>query len=78
MIELSDFYNDGFGWICRPCERDLTPINETARPSRLLSEGEAESKSPRLSNLALARWEDGAQRTLVCPRCGISEAVEKS
>lgn len=78
MIELSDFYNDGFGWVCRPCERDLAPINDPNRRSRLLSEGEAESKSPRLSNRALARWEDATQRTLVCPRCGISESVEKS
>lgn len=79
MMELNDFYNDGFGWICRHCERELIkeekPENER---SRLLTEGEAESKSPRLSNLALAKWADPAQRTLRCPRCGITELADKS
>ncbi|MGI8884794.1 MAG: hypothetical protein ACR2IA_11200 [Pyrinomonadaceae bacterium] len=78
MQELNDFYNDGFGWICKHCERELesqTPINE--KHSRLMSEGEAESKQPRFSNLALAKWADAAQRTLVCPRCGITELADK-
>ena len=77
-IELKDFYNDGFGWVCRQCERDLAPTRNADEPSRLLREGEAESKNPRLSNLSLAKWEDAAQRILVCPRCGVSESVEKS
>ena len=78
MQELNDFYNNGFGWICKHCERELkvqTPITE--QHSRLMSEGEAESKSPRFSNLALAKWADAAQRTLVCPRCGITELADK-
>lgn len=79
MQELNDFYNVGFGWICRHCERELLkeekPENEH---SRLLTEGEAESKSPRFSNLALAKWTDPAQRTLLCPRCGITELADKS
>lgn len=76
MIELTDFYNDGFGWVCRHCERDLS----TAVPehSRLLREGEAESKQPTFSNPALAKWADPAQQILVCPRCGISESADKS
>ena len=77
MIELNDFYNDGFGWICRQCERELETATATPT-SRLLREGEAESKSPQLSSRALAKWADAAQRILVCPRCGISEMVEKS
>lgn len=76
MHELNDFYNEGFGWICRHCERELaTPAAER---SRLLEEGEAEAKNPRLSNVALAKWADPEQRTLTCPRCGITEPVEKS
>lgn len=75
MIELNDFYNEGFGWICRHCERDLK--TETERTSRLLREGEAESKNPTLSNSALAKWADPAHRTLVCPNCGITELVDK-
>lgn len=77
MTELDNFYNEGFGWICRHCERELGS-SQTGERSRLLREGEAESKSPQLSNVALAKWADAAQRILVCPRCGISELVEKS
>lgn len=78
-LELKDFYNAGFGWICKRCERELE--NQTNIPdknvSRLLREGEAESKQPRFSNLALAKWSNAAQRILTCPRCGATEAVEK-
>jgi len=77
MIQLNDFYNEGFGWICRRCDLDLNSEDSTTH-SRLLLEGEAESKQPRLSTAALAKWADPAQRILVCPRCGISELVEKS
>jgi hypothetical protein len=78
-LELNDFYNDGFGWICKHCERELKP-RENARAqkhSRLMREGEAESKQPKLSNSALAKWADAAQRTLTCPRCGITELADK-
>lgn len=77
-LDLNDFYNDGFGWICKPCERELREqtILE-AKTSRLMNEGEAESKQPKLSNLALAKWTDKAQRTLICPRCGITESADK-
>jgi hypothetical protein len=77
-IELNDFYNDGFGWICKHCERELKET-ETSEPkrSRLMTEGEAESKQPRLSNPALAKWLDKTQQTLICPRCGLTESVDK-
>ncbi|HVF29949.1 MAG TPA: hypothetical protein VNA22_03220 [Pyrinomonadaceae bacterium] len=77
MIELNDFYNDGFGWACRHCAAELTGPSENTR-SRLLLEGEAESKQPLLTNQALAKWADPEQRTLMCPRCGITESMEKS
>jgi hypothetical protein len=78
MLELNDFYNAGFGWICRQCERELTKGKEkTGRLSRIMSEGEAESKQFSLSTQALAKWADPAERILVCPRCGISEPVDK-
>jgi hypothetical protein len=81
-IELEDFYNDGFGWICKHCERELKePETDNSSSggtqSRLMREGEAESKNPRLSNPAQARWADKAQRTLMCPRCGITELADK-
>jgi hypothetical protein len=79
MIELNDFYNAGFGWICRHCERDLKP-NEIVpqKHSRVFREGEAEGKNPVLSSHALAKWTDKTRRFLTCPRCGVTEAVEKS
>lgn len=77
MIELNDFYNDGFGWVCRHCDREMSTVPESSH-SRLIREGEAESKNPLLANHALAKWADPAQRILVCPRCGITEPVEKS
>ncbi len=77
MMELNDFYNKGFGWICRHCERDEAGKASEDAPSRLLREGEAESRAPRLSTPALAKWADPAHRTLMCPRCGITEPVDK-
>ncbi len=78
-IESNDFYNDGFGWICKPCEREFKQLDDLSenKISRLMREGEAESKQPSFSNLALARWADEAHRTLTCPRCGITELVDK-
>ena len=75
MQELNDFYNDGFGWVCRQCDRELESHSNSGEPSRLMKEGEAESKSPELSNRAIAKWADAAQTTLICPRCGITETV---
>ena len=78
-LDLNDFYNGGFGWICKPCERELEKEKEVSgvKTSRLMSEGEAESKQPKLSNLALAKWADVSKQTLMCPRCGIVEAIDK-
>jgi len=78
-LTLNDFYNDGFGWICKPCERELELQNDSSenKVSRLMREGEAESKQPSFSNLALAKWADEAHRTLTCPHCGITEMVDK-
>lgn len=78
-IELSDFYNDGFGWICKHCERELADSAEKSseKHSRLMTEGEAESRTPRFSNQAMAKWTDKTQRTLICPRCGITELADK-
>ena len=78
-IEINDFYNDGFGWICKPCERELKSEQNAAekQKSRLMREGETESKLPRFSNLALAKWADVTKRTLMCPRCGITEPIDK-
>ena len=73
--DLENFYNDGFGWICKNCERELNSFDDSAEQShsRLMREGEAESKKPRFSNKALAKWTDEARGSLICPRCGITE-----
>lgn len=78
-LELNDFYNEGFGWICKHCERELKEADNFSnrKSSRLMREGEAESKQLKLSNVALAKWADKAQRTLMCPRCGITELADK-
>lgn len=79
-VELNDFYNAGFGWICKHCERELKSEKKSSdnnKLSRLMSEGEAESKQPKLSSVALAQWTDVTNRTLMCPRCSITESVEK-
>lgn len=73
-IEYNDFYNEGFGFICKHCERELKEESSHER-SRLMREGEAESKQPVFST-AIAKWLDKAQTTLICPRCGISERIE--
>lgn len=79
MTELNDFYNAGFGWICRHCERDLVKKNDISlKHSRVFREGEAEREDPELSNLALAKWTDKTRRFLICPRCGITAPVEIS
>ncbi|HEX6279218.1 MAG TPA: hypothetical protein VFZ49_04305 [Pyrinomonadaceae bacterium] len=78
MHELDDFYNAGFGWVCRHCERELAGTEGRSEHARFFVEGEAESKSPRMSNPALARWQDAAQTVLTCPRCSITEAVSKA
>ncbi len=72
---MNYFYNDGFGWICRACEAKLEAPAENASHSRLLREGESESKAPRFSNSALAKWADASRSTLVCPRCGVTERI---
>lgn len=80
MTELNDFYNSGFGWICRHCESELKAEQGVGEGehARFYREGEAEAKQPNLSNLALAKWADPARTTLICPRCGITELVEKA
>jgi len=76
MIELYHFYNDGTGWICRTCERDLAVGNEVQNAhSRFFREGEAESKFPEFSSVARAKWLDAIRETLICPRCGVTEKI---
>ena len=78
MIELGNFFNDGTGWVCRPCERDLAPESPTDdNRSRVFREGEAESKTPILAHAALAKWTDKTRQALTCPRCGLTETVDK-
>lgn len=79
MFEIDEFYNKGFGWICKRCEHELkaqTASDDNELP-RVWREGEAESKQPKLS-APVARWLDAARNQLFCPRCGITEIVNKA
>jgi hypothetical protein len=79
MIDIDHFFNDGFGWICRACDRELGKAEVPAgHHSRAFREGEAETKNPVLSTIALAKWTDKTRRSLTCPRCGTTELAEKS
>lgn len=78
-MKLNDFFNDGFGWACRHCAREAAEArthSESDDRSRLLTEGESESKTPELANSFLAKWADPAHRYLICPRCGIRELAD--
>ena len=75
VIELDNFYNDGFGWICRHCERELK-APDPGEHARFYREGEAEAKQPRLADQARAKWLDPARTMLTCPRCGVTEPAE--
>lgn len=81
LIELDDFYNNGFGWICKRCERELRvrELNQNQENDlpRVWREGEAESKQPKLA-APLAKWLDDAQQELICPRCRTTESVNKA
>ncbi len=71
--ELKKFYNKGFGWVCKNCETKFVDKNDVK--SRLMTEGEAESKQPVFSNKAMAKWTNDEQNTLICPICEMSEKI---
>ena len=83
MIEIDEFYTQGFGWTCKRCEAKLKDeakamINQDeSLPPRVWREGEAESKETKLS-VPVAKWLDAARTQLICPRCGITEMVNKA
>jgi hypothetical protein len=79
MFELEEFYNAGTGWICKRCEQELKAAETTQNENlpRVWREGEAESKRPQLS-APLAKWTDASRNQLVCPRCAITELIDKS
>jgi len=79
MIEIEHFVNAGYGWMCKRCAEDDEILSASdERRARFFTEGEAESKTPRLSTPALARWRDASRQTLYCPRCGVEEMVSKA
>lgn len=73
--DLENFYNKGFGWICKNCEPKFEDKKNVR--SRLMTEGEAESKNPVFSNKAMARWADSEQKILICPNCEITESISE-
>jgi len=75
MKDFQHFQNFGFGWVCKNCERLSQRASAGPNRSRLLTEGEAESKTPELSNRALAKWTSAERDTLMCPNCGMTEKI---
>ena len=65
MTELNDFYDYGSGWICKRCENEIAADAKSEKP-------------PKHANAALAKWMDKTRRVLICPRCGLTESIEKS
>jgi rubredoxin len=75
---MKHFINQGYGWTCRRCQSEETAqVSERSARARFFSEGEAEERAPKLSAASLARWRDEYHQTLVCPRCGVEETVER-
>lgn len=79
MQEIENFYNDGFGWICKRCEKAVVRENRNQDENlpRVWREGEAETKQPKLA-APVAKWLDAARTTLVCPRCQTMETVNQA
>lgn len=69
------FLNEGFGWTCLRCSQ-REGREEVKGRSRIMREGEAESKTPSLSTSGLAQWVDRTKGVLRCPVCGTEEAGE--
>jgi hypothetical protein len=74
-METGNFRNDGFGWVCIHCEAMTGSEGDSS--SRLMREGEAESKSVTLSTNAIAKWADAEHTILICPRCERTERVRQ-
>ena len=72
--EIEYFRNRGFGWECIACSAKADEVTNTR--SRLMSEGEAESKRPTLSMSGLAEWFDREEGILVCPKCEKKDIVK--
>ncbi len=78
MDETNHFFNPGYGWLCKHCsaeDAERKHLN-SGEHARFFREGEGE-KNPELAMLALARWTDSSRQGLACPRCGVSETIEK-
>lgn len=73
VLRFTKFKNDGFGWACLNCAVPADEDESDTGRSRLMREGESESKNPTLSSTALAKWADRDERILECPRCGARE-----
>ncbi len=74
--ETDYFLNEGFGWVCKRCQEAEKSAPKMKEQSRLLKEGEAESKQPKFSITSLATWLDSEKSILSCPKCGKRETIE--
>ncbi len=78
-MEIEHFINSGYGWLCKHCQlQNEARADQANGRARFFSEGEAEDKDMKLSATAMARWRDVSRETLICPRCGVEEYVNKA
>jgi len=66
MHQTTHFFNLGYGWLCKHCSAEDAERKQHHRDSQ-------RSQGP-----ALAKWvEQDEWRGLICPRCNISENLNR-
>lgn len=79
MKELTNFFDEGFGWTCRRCVGPEAPETSAEHlMPRYFREGEGEAAKAGLSTQGLAKWADTTRKVLICPSCGATERIDNA
>jgi hypothetical protein len=79
LNQTNHFFDLGYGWLCKHCSAEDTERKQRPEvPRGFFAEGEPTEKSSKTSGLALAGWTDATRHALICPRCGIEEAIRNT
>ena len=63
IIETENFFKANYGWFCKRCQkRDKHKLNSQKNESTLYP----------------ARWLDASRKILICPKCGVTEEIDKT
>lgn len=76
MLIPETFFYDGARWQCVQCYDELH--FDVDRDRSGVANDFAEFVAPAGDKPSNAKWADSILATLVCPRCGISEMIEKN